>query len=198
MGAVSNNHAAITTTHVPPTARSNSRVGLRCNSLPSCSSQPALTSLDQILTSLLSGAAHLHAPSVSSSRSSLPQHSASKEHARLTCLPVFTTVYGTACRSDCHSYLRCKYGEQCSGRDLKITPPRASVTKLINTGMGAERGLTMQVSLAPSLSHHIPFFSALLSYFPLPLSRLWPNKAQLHGGSFIHYRHGAWLLFVDS
>ncbi|CAB1425290.1 unnamed protein product [Pleuronectes platessa] len=63
-----------------------------------------------------------HAPPITLTNS----RSASKEHARLTCLPVFTTVYGTACRSDCHSYLRCKYGEQCSGRDLKITPPRAS------------------------------------------------------------------------
>lgn len=128
------------------------------------------------------------------SRFSLPHQSAWKDHASLTCLPVFTTVYGTAHSSDCHSYLHCKYGKQCSGRDPKITPPRALVTKLINGGMGAERVLTMQVSL----SRHIPFFSALLSYFPLPLFRLWPNKAQLHGGSFIHYRHGPWLLFVDS
>lgn len=112
------------------------------------------------------------------------------------CSPVFTTVYGTAHSSDCHSYLHCKYGKQCSGRELKITPPRASVTKLINRGMGVEQVLTTQVSL--SLSHHVPFFSALLSYFPLPLFRLWPNKAQLHGGSFIHYRHGPRLLFVDS
>lgn len=48
------------------------------------------------------------------------------------------------------------------------------------------------------LSRHIPFFSVLLSYFPLALSQLWPNKAQLHGGSFIHYRRGPGLLFVDS
>jgi len=127
----------------------------------------------------------------------LPEQSAVKGYVCLTCLPVFTTVYGMVCSLDCHSYLQSKYGKQCSGRDLKITPLRASVTKLINGGMGVEQVLTMQVYLSPSLSHCIPFFSALLSYFPLPLSPLWPNKAQLHGGSSIHYRHGPQPLFVD-
>lgn len=88
-----------------------------------------------------------------------------KQHARLMCLPVFTTVYGTARSSDCHSYLHCKYGKQCSGRDLKIAPPRASVTKLINGGTGAERVLTMQVSLSshPFLLSPAVLFSSRFS-----------------------------------
>lgn len=89
-----------------------------------------------------------------------------KQHASLMCLPVFTTVYGTARSSDCHSYLHCKYGKQCSGRDLKITPPRASVTKLINGGMGAERVLTMQVSL----SSHPFLLSPAVLFSPPSLS----------------------------
>lgn len=84
------------------------------------------------------------------SRFSLPQQTASKD-ASLMCLPVFTSVHGTTRTSDCHSYLHCKYEKQCSGRDLKITPPHVSVTKLINRSTGVEQVLTMQASLFLSL-----------------------------------------------
>lgn len=107
-----------------------------------------------------------------------------------TCHPA--TVCGVAHSSNCHSYLQCKYGEQCSGRDLKMTPPRVSVMKLINRGTGVEQVLTMRASLITSLSSQ-----SGCPIFPLPFSPR-PNKAQLHGDSFIHYRHGPWPLLADS
>lgn len=124
-----------------------------------------------------------------------PEQSAEQRHAHLMCLPVFTTLYGTAHSLGCHSYLQCKYGKRCSGRDLKMTLLRASVMKLINGGMRAEQVLTKQVSLSFSLSlssymlFHPFFFTPqpCCPFFPSP--SLCPNKAQLHRGSFIHYWH---------
>lgn len=107
-----------------------------------------------------------------------------------TCHPA--TVCATARSSDCHSYLHCKYGEQCSGRDLKMTPPHVSVMKLINRGTAVEQVLTMRAPLITSLSSQ-----SGCPIFPLSCSPR-PNKAQLHGGSFIHYRHGPWPLLADS
>lgn len=91
----------------------------------------------------------------------------STEHLKRACQPdSFASVYHCVWHthsSDCHSYLHCKYGKQCSGRDLKITPPRASVTKLINGGMGAERVLTMQVSLSRHILSSQPCCPIFLS-----------------------------------
>lgn len=91
--------------------------------------------------------------------------------AHLMCSLVFTTVCAMVLSLDCHSYLHCKYGKHCSGRDLKITPLRATVTKLIDGGVGAEQVSTMQVSLP------FPFISSLSSHPCHPISLSLPLSA---------------------
>lgn len=102
--------------------------------------------------------------SACTSRFSLPQQCASKDYASLMCLAVFTTVYGTPCSSDCHSYLHCKYGKQCSGRGSENYSTACLGDEINKRRHGSVTGFdNASLSLVPSLSSQpcCPIFLSL-------------------------------------
>lgn len=97
----------------------------------------------------------------------------SLDRAPLKSMPAWCVCQCLPLCPDCHSYLHCKYGKRCSGRDLKITPPRVSVTKLINWGTGVEQVLTKWASFSSHSLSSQPRCPIFLSFsFDCGLIRL--------------------------